>query len=137
MSTMELLNKIFSLCIVPLLGVLTAFLISFIRVKQAELTARTDNELAKKYLDMLADTIEVCVVATNQTYVDALKDKNAFDAEAQKEAFQMTYDAVSNILNAEAKAYLSNIVGDLQEYIARQIEASVNLNKYSPTPSEE
>lgn len=136
MDTVTLLNQIFSLCIVPLLGVLTAFLIQFINVKKAELIAKTDNELAAKYLDMLAATIETCVIATNQTYVDALKDKNAFDAEAQKEAFTITYNAVSEILSAEAKEYLSSIVGDLQKYITEQIEAAVNINKHVPVIDE-
>ena len=63
---------------------------------------------------------------------NSLKDKNAFDAEAQKEAFNITYNAVNDILNAEAKNYLSNIVGDLQKYITEQIEAAVNVNKYTP-----
>lgn len=132
MNTMELLNKIFQLCIVPLLGVLAAFLIQFINVKKEELKKKTDNELAHKYLDMLAGTIETCVIATNQTYVDSLKDQNAFDAEAQKEAFNITYNAVSDILSAEAKSYLASIVGDLQKYITEQIEAAVNINKYTP-----
>ena len=132
MNTMELLNKIFQLCIVPLLGILTAFLIQFINMKKDELKKKTDNELAHKYLDMLAQTVETCVIATNQTYVDSLKDKNAFDAEAQKEAFNITYNAVNDILNTEAKNYLANIVGDLQKYITEQIEAAVNVNKYTP-----
>ena len=132
MNAIELLNKIFQLCIVPLLGILTAFLIQFINIKKEELKKKTDNELAHKYLDMLAETVETCVIATNQTYVDSLKDKNAFDAEAQKEAFNITYNAVSDILSAEAKSYLASIVGDLQKYITEQIEAAVNINKYTP-----
>ena len=132
MDTVTLLNQIFNLCIVPLLTVLTAYLVEFIKVKKEELRAKTNNELAQKYLDMLANTIEVCVIATNQTYVDALKDQNAFDAEAQKAAFQMTYSSVMDILSAEAKVYLASIVGDLQKYITEQIEAAVNSNKYVP-----
>lgn len=132
MDTLALLNQIFTLCIVPLLGILTAFLIQFINVKKEELKTKTNNELAHKYLDMLSETIETCVIATNQTYVDALKDKNAFDKEAQATAFQMTYDAVSAIISNEAKVYVASIVGDLQKYITEQIEAAVNMNKYTP-----
>ena len=65
-------------------------------------------------------------------FFDALKDKNAFDAEAQKEAFKKTYEAVSAILTEEAKKYLEQIVGDLELYIKQQIEAAVNANKYVP-----
>ncbi len=132
MNYVELLEKIFQVCIIPLLGILCNFLIEFIKIKKAEVAAQTDSELAKKYMDLLVDTIETCVIATNQTYVDALKDKNAFDAEAQKEAFKKTYEAVSAILTDEAKKYLEQIVGDLELYIKQQIEAAVNANKYVP-----
>lgn len=132
MTVVELLNQIFQLCIVPLLGVLTVFLIQFINAKKDELKRTVDNDLADKYLDMLAETIDTCVIATNQTYVNALKDKNAFDKEAQITAFNMTYDAVMTILNEEAKTYLNTVVGDLQKYIIEQIEATVNTYKYMP-----
>jgi len=36
---------------------------------------------------MLNKTIATTVTAVNQTYVDDLKNKNAFTVEAQKEAF--------------------------------------------------
>ena len=78
---------------------------------------------------MLSDTVINCVIATNQTYVEALKNKNAFDAEAQKVAFEMTYNAVINVLNDDAKKYLTNVYGDLSIYITNMIEAEVNRNK--------
>ena len=81
------------------------------------------NELYRKYIDLLQDTIVRCVIATNQTYVENLKNKNAFDKEAQEEAFKMTYDAVMVILTDDAKDYLNNAVGDLQLYVTKLIEA--------------
>ena len=129
MNWMEMLQKIFEICIIPLLGVLTTYLVVFIRQKSKELQETTDNELYKKYIEMLQDTIVRCVIATNQTYVEALKNKNAFDKEAQAEAFRMTYDAVMAILTDDAKDYLANVVGDLQTYIIKLIEAEVNIQK--------
>ena len=127
MDWMEMLQKIFEVCIIPLLGILTTYLVVFIRQKSKELQETTDNELYKKYIEMLQDTIVRCVIATNQTYVEALKNKNAFDKEAQAEAFRMTYDAVMAILTDDAKDYLANVVGDLQTYIIKLIEAEVNI----------
>lgn len=132
MEWMVLLEQIFQLCIVPLLGVLTTFLVTYIKAKTAELNTNNSNELLTKYLTMLSDTVCDCVIATNQTYVEALKNKNAFDAEAQKVAFEMTYNAVINVLSAEAKDYLTNIYGDLSTYITNMIEAEVNRNKVKP-----
>ena len=82
MEITELIKQIFEVCLFPLLGVLTTFLILFINKKSQELKAQTDNELYHKYIDMLEETVVNCVIATNQTYVEALKNKNAFDVEA-------------------------------------------------------
>ena len=125
----ELIKQIFDVCLFPLLGILTAFLIVFISKKAQELKAKTNNELYSKYIDMLEQTIINCVIATNQTYVDALKREGKFDGEAQKIAFQKTYDSVMAILSEDAKTYLNEAIGDLQAYIINQIEAQVNLNK--------
>ena len=129
MDAMELLQKIFEVCIIPLLGVLTTYLVMFIRKKTEALQKETDNELYRKYMQLLDETIEKCVIATNQTYVESLKNKNAFDAEAQKEAFKLSYDAVMDILSVDAQKYLNEAVGDLNAYITKTIEAKVNLNK--------
>lgn len=129
MNWMELLQKIFEVCIIPLLGVLTAYLVTYIKKKSEALQKTTDNELYKKYIQLLDETITKCVVATNQTYVDSLKDKNAFDKEAQKVAFQMTYKSVMDILSKDAQEFLNEAVGDLNTYIIRTIEAQVKENK--------
>lgn len=88
-----------------------------------------DNEVANKYMDMLTNTITECVLATNQTYVEALKQQNKFDLEAQKIAFDKTSEAVMAILTEDAKKYLESAVGDLELFIRQKIEAEVNLNK--------
>ena len=126
---LNLLYQILEVCIIPLLGILTAFIVKFIKVKSNEITMKVENDKADKYVNMLANTISECVIATNQTYVEALKKDNIFTAEAQKQAFQMTLDAVMAVLTDEAKDYLIQIYGDLSAYIATKIEAEVNLSK--------
>ena len=129
MDWLNLLADIFEVCIIPLLGVLTAYAVKYIRVKSDEITMQSTNAMIDKYVVMLADTISACVLATNQTYVDSLKAQGKFDAEAQKHAFDMTMQAVLSILNDESKVYLTEAFGDLNTYIASQIEASVKVNK--------
>ena len=126
---MEMLAQIFEVCIIPLLTVLTAYFIKFVNAKSAEIGTKVENETQKKYLEMLNSTITDCVIATTQTYVDSLKKQGAFDAEAQKVAFTMTYESVVKLLTDEATEYLNEAVGDLQLYITQKIEAEVNLNK--------
>ena len=126
---MEMLTQIFEVCIIPLLGVLTAYFIKFVNAKSVEIGTKVENETQKKYLEMLNSTITDCVIATTQTYVDSLKKQGAFDVEAQKVAFTMTYESVVKLLTDEATEYLNAAVGDLQLYITQKIEAEVNLNK--------
>ena len=128
MST-ELLTQIFEVCILPLLGILTTFFVKWVNARIGEISDNRKNETEKKYLDMLNNTISDCVIATTQTYVDALKKQGAFDAEAQKIAFNMTYEAVVKLLTNEAQIYLNEAVGDLNLYITQKIESEVNLNK--------
>ncbi len=132
MEWLPLLYEILQVCIIPLLGVLTAYVVKFINAKSAEIQHNVDNDMADKYIAMVTDTISACVIATNQTYVEALKKQNAFTAEAQKEAFQLTYNAVMAILTDDAKDYLAEIYGDVAAYITNKIEAEVNISKIVP-----
>lgn len=125
----ELLTSIFELVLIPLLSILTGYFVKWVKVKAEELKTKTQNETEAKYIDMLQNTITKNVIAINQTYVDALKDQNAFDIEAQKQAFEMVYKNVIASLNEEAYTYLNEAIGDLQGYITTLIEASVKEHK--------
>lgn len=127
--TTELITQIFEVCLIPLLGVLTTFFVKWVNVQADKLKSSAKNETEAKYIDMLNNTISDCVIATTQTYVDSLKKQGAFDADAQKAAFTMTYEAVIQLLTEEATEYLDAAVGDLQLYITQKIEAEVKLNK--------
>lgn len=129
MNYAELITTIFQVCVIPLLGVLTTFLVKWLSIKSSELQIKMDNDVANKYMDMLTNTITECVLATNQTYVEVLKRQNKFDLEAQRIAFDKTSEAVMAILTEDAKKYLESAVGDLELFIRQKIEAEVNLNK--------
>ena len=105
-----------------LLGFLTAKVVQFIN-------SRTKSELAEKYTSMVMETVTRCVLATNQTFVDSLKKSGAFTPEAQKEAFQQTYDMVMTILSDEVKTYMTSITGDFDLYLHQLIESQVKLEK--------
>lgn len=125
MDWLDILYKVFEVAIIPLLGAATLYLITLIDAKKKEIKDKAKSETAKKYIEMLDDTIINCVVATNQTYVDALKKAGSFDAEAQKQAFKLTYDAVIAILTDEAQMYLNEAIKDLNAYITNKIESGV------------
>ena len=126
---LDILYKVFEVAIIPLLGAATMYLIVLIDAKKKEILAKTKNETTKKYIEMLDKTITDCVLATNQTYVDALKKAGSFDIEAQKKAFQLTYEAVMAILTDDAQEYLNEAINDLNAYITNKIESQVVVYK--------
>lgn len=127
--TLEFIQQLFDLVLVPLLAILTIYFVKFVNIQTEKIKAATDNELLQKYVGSLNDIITACVVATNQTYVDAMKGQNAFDKEAQQKAFDMTFNAVKEILSEEAEKVLSMVYEDLDMFIKQQIEFIVKMNK--------
>lgn len=132
MDWLDILYKVFEVAIIPLLGAATLYLITLINTKKEEIKKQAKSETTKKYIEMLDDTIINCIIATNQTYVDALKKAGSFDVEAQKQAFKLTYDAVMAILTDEAKTYLNEAIKDLNVYITNKIESGVVAVKPQP-----
>lgn len=124
-----MVTQIVQVCLIPLLGILTKFLVDYLSAKRDELKAKTDSEVAQKYTDMVYDTVVKCVIATNQTYVEGLKKENAFTKEAQEEAFNRTMNTVLAVLSNDAKEYITEATGDLNTYLTQLIEAEVNSQK--------
>lgn len=132
MNWTELISSIFQVCLIPLLGILTKYLVTFISMKAEEMKQKTSNETAQKYISMASETIMACVLATNQTYVESLKAQGKFDKEAQEIAFNKTLEAVLLLMNDEVKEYITEVFGDLNAYLTTQIEAAVNGTKILP-----
>ena len=129
---MDLLKVVNEACqtLLPLiLMALSITFIFYINKKLEEEKKKSNSDLTDKYLTMLQRTIEDAVFATTQTYVEALKNQNMFDKEAQKNAFKLTYDAIMKVLTDDAKKYIENAVGDLETYITNKIESTINLSK--------
>ena len=129
MTGAEIIAIVFQIVIIPLLGILTKYLVALITTKIEEIKEVKDDITFNKYADFVKETVTNCVLATNQTYVDTLKEQGKFDAEAQKVAFQKTFEAVMNILSTDAKKYLTNAIGDLDKYVTDTIEAQVTSVK--------
>ena len=129
MEWLDLLYDILKLCVIPMIGVLTAYAIKWLNAKEIETLNKVESTMGDKYIAMFFETVRDCVSATTQTYVDSLKKQGKFDAEAQKIAFQMSFDAVMNTLTEDAKEYLTSIYGDLTVYLTNKIEAEVKAQK--------
>ena len=125
----EFITELFTIVLIPLLGILTKYLVAWIQMKTEKVKAQTSNELARKYEDMISNTITQCVIATNQTYVEDLKRQGKFDAEAQKDALNKTLEAVKLMLSSEAQKYILQISGDINAYLMQLIESAVYTQK--------
>jgi hypothetical protein len=125
----EIVIQIIQVCVIPLLGILTKYLVDYLTAKRDEINSKTDNETAQKYTNMIYQTVVDCVIATNQTYVDSLKKSGSFDEAAQKEAFNRTMNAIMTILSDDAKEYITEATGDLNTYLTQLIESEVNKRK--------
>lgn len=125
----EIMIQIIQVCVIPLLGILTKYLVDYLTAKRNEINSKIDNETAQKYTNMIYQTVVDCVIATNQTYVDSLKKSGSFDEAAQKEAFNRTMNAIMTILSDDAKEYITEATGDLNTYLTQLIEAEVNKRK--------
>ena len=129
MDWTEILIKVAEVCLVPILGILTNYIVIFVKAKCAELAQKANNDKIVKYIDLFNQMICDCVIATNQTYVDALKAQDAFDLEAQKIAFNKTKEAIFGMLTDDMKLVLEEVYGDLSLFIQTKIESEVNFNK--------
>lgn len=104
-------------------------MVSFINKRTNQDKAVSDATITANYLQFLDQTITSCLRATNQTFVNKLKEQDLFDDEASYEALELTYNSVISVLSTEAEEYLSKFVGDLELYIKDQIEAKIAENK--------
>ena len=125
----EIISTLLYAIITGAIGVLTTFATLWIKQKMGIAQQNAKTEEGKKYLGMLEETIVNCVLTTNQTYVSNLKKDDMFDAEAQKNAFKMTYDSVVSVLSADAMKFLNETYNDVPKLIESMIEAQVNKNK--------
>lgn len=129
MNWTEILKTILETVVLGLVGLATAYLTAWLRMKKQEVLSKTKDETTKKYVEMLDKTVYECVMATNQTYVDALKKDGLFTAEAQKEAFNRTFTAVKAVITNDAQVYLNEAVKDLDAYITNKIESDIKILK--------
>ena len=126
---MEYILPVLGTALSALLSALLGFLVVYINKKKDALVEQVNSDIVDKYITKISETITDCVIATNQTYVEALKKEGAFTKEAQEEAFNRTLNNVLAILGEDCIEYLETITSDVEAYLKNKIEAEVNLNK--------
>ena len=125
----EFLKEIFLAVITEAVLVLTAYIVVLVRKVGENAAANTENVKAKTYIMEAAEAIAAAVAATNQTYVDALKNAGKFDAEAQKQAAKKALAACLQSISPAAQEFIERAYGDIMEYLTTRIEAEVRKQK--------
>ena len=90
---------------------------------------KVKDEKIARLISRVENIVSKTVTLVNQTYVDALKERDMFDAEAQKAAFEMCKEKVLAMLNDESIKAIAETFGDFDEWIRTLIEAYVRENK--------
>ena len=125
----EFLKDIFLAVLTAAVPMLTAYLVVFIRKAGDSAAANTESVKAKTYITEVAEAIAAAVAATNQTYVDSLKNAGKFDWDAQKEAARKALEACLASISPAAQSFIEAAYGDIREYLKTRIEAEVRAQK--------
>ena len=126
---MEILQNVLYAIITATVPVFTAFACRYLQSLYEKNKDKIKNENVKLILGQVTYVITSAVQTTTSTYVKELKANNLFDADAQKEAFKRTYDAVIKQLTDDAKKIIAETYGDVETYLTNQIEQKVEEQK--------
>ena len=105
--------------------VITGFICTWLASLYENNKTKIKNEKAQVVIGQVTDMIIAAVETTTSTYVKELKAENLFDANAQKEAFNKTFEAVKKQLTEESSKIIEEAYGDVETYLINKIEQLV------------
>lgn len=125
----EMVNTLFTVVVIPFLGILVKYAVAFLKVKAEEAKQSANNNSFNRYILIAEDALETAVSVVSQTYVDSLKKEGSFDVNAQLEAFNLAREKAVGIMGGNVKKMLQYIYEDLDMWIDSKIEYYVNKQK--------
>lgn len=87
------------------------------------LNSKIKDKQALGYLTDAVNVVQTVVKEVYQTYVETLKNTNAFTAEAQKTALNKAIEKAKIIMSTETREYIEKNYGDFTVWITSQIES--------------
>ena len=111
-------DLILSICSLILTGLATWGLSVFTNWMNTKLANKKSAIFAESILNIVVN----CVKATYQTYVESLKGTDLWTKEAQETALQMALTTAKSQLTNDAKEYITENYGGLDEYLTSLIE---------------
>lgn len=126
----QLLLTIVNVMLIPILPVLTAYIIAFLKKKIAELESNIKKLELTKQLELTENAISTSIAAVNTNYVDSLKkNKGALSLEEQRAAFTMAKEKIDKILGQDGRQKLSEFYRDVDTWMDSRIEFHVRQAK--------
>ena len=125
----EFLRDLFIAVITAAVPVLTAYIVVLIRRVGDNAATNAESVTTKTYITEVTEAIAAAVSATNQTYVDSLKNAGRFDAASQREAAQKALEACLASISPATQSFIEAAYGDIREYLTTRIEAEVRKQK--------
>ena len=122
---LEFLQNLLFAVIAAAVPVATTYLCRWLASLYESNKTKIKNEKAQVVLGQVTDMIVSAVETTTSTYVKELKANALFDADAQKEAFNKTFDAVKKQLTEESTKIIAEVYGDVETYLTNKIEQLV------------
>ena len=119
---LNVLSVLVTAVIIPLISIAGTQLIKLINSKIKS------NEAAK----LLTAATQIVTNATRavfQTYVEALKAEGKFDAHSQTVSLTKAKDIALSQFSDDVKEYIVTNYGDVDGWLANQIEATINILK--------
>ena len=121
-------NAILTELIIGIIGLVLSAIGAIIAVLINKYVA---NEKLKTTLSSFHDLVRNSVLETYQKYVEELKDKNMFTAEAQKTALSACLSLIKGNMPRNVAEWLKSNVSDVDEYLKDNIEAQIGALKNS------
>lgn len=118
MDWQAILLSVVSIVLTALVTWLSERLITYLNTK-------ISNTKYAKYLGDSVAIVTSAVKSTYQTYVEALKNKNMFTEDAQKEALNRAKNTALTQLSQDLKTFISTNFGDLEAWIQETVESSL------------
>lgn len=129
MNTQQLLMDLLYAVLIAAIPVLAKYLVAYLDSKKSEIEDNQKNSDFSNTITKALEIVETVVKYVSQTYVDDLKAKGTFDADAQAEALNKAMETIQSQLDEDTKNLIITAYGDLQQWLRVQIESTIKDSK--------
>lgn len=125
----EVIKTVLTLLLAAFLSTLLIMLGQWVHKMLQLWKQKVDNEMLKSLIDKLDYIVQKCIDATNQTFVNDIKNGGKLTDAQKKEAFNKTFESIMDMLTQEDIDKIAEQFGDVPTYITNTIEATIGNTK--------